>query len=113
MNPRTVEVYEFMRRAETAELVAEISNTGDSRIPSVETKRGAGGGTYVSKELVYAYAMWISPSFNLKVIRAFDDMVTGRGAPTFNVPWQNSSWSLPFRDFPERLLSSRFVVGFR
>lgn len=86
MNSRTVEVYEFMRRPETCELIAEISNTGNSRIPPVETKRGNGGGTYVCKELVYAYAMWISPSFNLKVIRAFDDLVAGQAAPAFNVP---------------------------
>ncbi|NLC21972.1 MAG: KilA-N domain-containing protein [Halomonadaceae bacterium] len=69
-NPRTVELHEFMRRPETQELVAELENTGNTRIKPVETKRGRNGGTFVAKELVYAYAMWISPAFHLKVIRA-------------------------------------------
>lgn len=71
---RTMEVYEFMRRPETQALVEllEKETTGNSRITPVITIQGRNGGTYVCKELVYAYAMWISPAFHLKVIRTFD-----------------------------------------
>ncbi|WP_280564838.1 KilA-N domain-containing protein [Chromohalobacter sp. 48-RD10] len=76
-NPRTVEVHEYMRRPETGELIAELENTGNSRIKPVTTRRGRNGGTFVAKELVYAYAMWISPAFHLRVIRTFDALVQG------------------------------------
>jgi hypothetical protein len=71
---RSMEVYEFMRCPETQALVEllEKETTGNSRSIPVMTIQGRNGGTYVCKELVYAYAMWISPAFNLKVIRTFD-----------------------------------------
>ncbi|MBB1308573.1 KilA-N domain-containing protein [Pseudoalteromonas sp. SR41-8] len=59
----------FLRLEQTKDLINEISTCPDMDNP-VETKRGIG--TWVCKELVYAYAMWISPKFHLQVIRAFD-----------------------------------------
>ena len=55
---------------QAVELVAELEKTG---IPVIQAKQGLG--TFVCKELVYAYAMWISPVFHLKVIRAYDALV--------------------------------------
>ena len=75
---------------QTKDLIAEVESKAgipalqagiparQAGIPALVTRsRGSNPGTFVVKELVYAYAMWISPSFHLTVIRAYDALVTG------------------------------------
>ena len=73
----------FMRLDTTQALIEEISRCADSHIIPTKTVRGRGKeqGTYVCRELVYAYANWISPAFYLRMIRAFDAL---RGEPVFS-----------------------------
>jgi hypothetical protein len=65
---------QFLRNQQTRELIAEIDSYANSHSSDekLSHKIQNGKGTWVCKELVYAYAMWISPKFNLEVIRAFD-----------------------------------------
>lgn len=66
----------WLDNQQAKDLVAELEAENPASKP-VGTLRGRGvTGTYTCKELVYAYAMWISPSFHLKVIRTFDAVVS-------------------------------------
>lgn len=64
----------FIRIEQTQDLIKEIDRCPDVGI-ALKTKRGGNlQGTFVCKELVYSYAMWVSAKFQLAVIRAFDSM---------------------------------------
>lgn len=71
--------FNFMRNQEVTDLIEELQCSSDMRNKQVFIKlvSGKNRGTYVCKELVYRYAMWISPKFALLVIRTFDKLVTG------------------------------------
>ena len=60
---------EWLRNRQTRELAQEISKAG---IPAlVAIKGGRAPGVYACRELVIAYAAWISPAFHVKVLQVF------------------------------------------
>ncbi|HHP8806630.1 TPA: KilA-N domain-containing protein [Acinetobacter baumannii] len=83
------QITNFLRVEQIQELILEIercsnvsidenSQTSNTRFGNKALniiRGGANRGTYVVKEIVYAYAMWISPKFHLMVIRAYDSLV--------------------------------------
>ena len=71
----------FMRLEATKRLIDEIDRSSDmsngTNSTAYEVIQGGDSqqqGTFVCRELVYSYAMWISPLFQLMVIRAFDSI---------------------------------------
>lgn len=65
----------FLDNKQTQGLVDALIDTGIPVSPVEVIRGGLNQGTYVAKELVYAYAMWINPVFHLKVIKTFDSLV--------------------------------------
>ena len=60
----------FLRNDQTKALIAEIAKGADLHL-FLKTTKGRNGSTYACRELVIAYAAWISAAFHLKVIRVF------------------------------------------
>ena len=65
----------WLRNQQTQELIAEIEAEGGKACEVING--GKNRGTFVCKELVYAYATWISAKFFLLVIRTFDQVANG------------------------------------
>ena len=78
----------FLENKQTQDLVQALIDTGIPVSPVEVIRGGISQGTYVVKELVYAYAMWISPAFHLKVIRTFDTVTAQPQLPDLNNPAQ-------------------------
>tara|TARA_R110002020_G_scaffold280424_2_gene496173 strand:- start:196 stop:1044 length:849 start_codon:yes stop_codon:yes gene_type:complete len=100
----------FMRNQETKDLVKEIESTDKT----LAVKRVQGGndkskqGTYVCKEVVYRYAMWISPKFALLVIRTFDKLVTGELKVQSNQ--LTAEQTLPLRNAVNKLVTKSGIM---
>ena len=92
----------FLRNEQTQALIAEINQCENSHSENKQFSEmrnavkvingGLQRGTYVCRELVYAYAMWISAKFHLLVIRAFDAMYNQK--PELPTPPQNPHLTL-------------------
>lgn len=68
---------------QTQELIQELANESVTDIqvteqnqPLIVKQGGSNQGTYVCRELVLAYATWVSAKFHLHVIRAYDELVS-------------------------------------
>ncbi len=72
----------YLRQKKPQEVIAELNRCSDmSNLESVIVVIGtqADGmpqGTWASRELLYSYAMWVSPRFHVLVVRAFHAMMT-------------------------------------
>ncbi len=111
----------WLRAEKTVELIDEIlnaqiraikdsgnSNSAELQIKNpVDSKKGRYGGTYVCKELVYSYGMWISAEFALKVIRAYDALVSGNANEAVRIAKTTVNERTPLRDAVNLLVGKK------
>lgn len=76
----------FIRLDQTQALVSELHSPEMVNGPVSVIKGSVNPGTYACRELVIAYAAWISPAFHLKVIRHFLDTKVGAGETAAALP---------------------------
>lgn len=89
----------FLRNEQAQSLLDEIAKGADLHL-FLKTIKGRNGGTYACKELVIAYAAWISAKFHLKVIRVFLDAHVAQ--PTITLA--NRRWLISFDEAGRELV---------
>lgn len=74
---------DWLRTDSAKQLIAALETVpGIPGTPVSVVRGGKAQGSFVCRELVLAYAMWVSPAFHLAVLRAYDALT----APTHVVP---------------------------
>lgn len=78
---------QFLRDEQTRRLIAALEDDDDCSIAPVNTTYQHDGGTFVARELVYAYVGWVDPEFLFRmiesvmneprIIEAFNDLFGG------------------------------------
>ena len=107
-NERTKEPGKFLASPQIIELVEELTVTQNLGIAPVnKVKGGLQQGTYVCKELVYSYAMWISSKFHLHVIQTFDQFAMSEQVRIA----ERQAARLEFPDMTQALLEHRTDLG--
>jgi hypothetical protein len=63
--------------------VVEVLKVQNRTVEPIIKKKGRyNGGTWVCKELVYKYAMWVNAEFEVNVIQTFDALVSKANPPS-------------------------------
>lgn len=101
---------QWMRLEQVTELIRAIFNMQICTVKPVDSYKGRYGGTYVCKELVYAYATWISAEFFLKVIRAYDALVSGDIKKAESITKTTVDERTPLRDAVNLLVSKKHLM---
>ena len=68
-------------RSDSFKKVVEVLNAQNGAFSPIVKKQGKYGGTWVCKELVYKYAMWVNAEFEVKVIQTFDKAMKAINPP--------------------------------
>ena len=71
----------FYRSSSFNSVVEVLTAQNRAFTPIVKKQGRYNGGTWVCKELVYKYAMWVSAQFEVNVIQTFDSIVRSVNAP--------------------------------
>jgi hypothetical protein len=71
----------FYRSSSFNSVVEVLTAQNRAFTPIVKKQGRYNGGTWVCKELVYKYAMWVNAEFEVNVIQTFDSAIKSVNAP--------------------------------